>query len=137
MSLFVRGARHAFASDSTLLARFTCAGGDKLKSVMAYPASPYIEERNGGLYVAGTGVSLDSVVIRFQQGASPDKIVQSFPTLKLFQVYGVIAYYLENENCISDYVAEGEREMERSAVPLSETNPDLFARLEEARRHDR
>jgi hypothetical protein len=76
-------------------------------------------------------------VIRFQQGASPDKIVQSFPTLKLFQVYGVIAYYLENENCISDYVAEGEREMERSAVPLSETNPDLFARLEEARRRDR
>jgi hypothetical protein len=58
------------------------AHGDKLKSGvgMAYPASPYIEERNGGLYVAGTGVSLDSVVIWFQQGASPEKIVQSFPT---------------------------------------------------------
>src|SRR5438445_92116 len=73
--------------------------GDKLKPrvVMVYPASPYIEERNGGLYVAGTGVSLDSVVIRFQQGASPDKIVQSFPTLKLSHAYGAIAYYLENE----------------------------------------
>jgi uncharacterized protein (DUF433 family) len=52
---------------------------------MAYPASPYIEERHGGLYVAGTGVSLDSIVIRFQQGASPDRIVESFPTLKLSQ----------------------------------------------------
>ena len=29
---------------------------------MAYLVSPYIEERSGGLYVAGTGVSLDSVV---------------------------------------------------------------------------
>ena len=101
---------------------------------MAYPSSPYIEERNGGLYVAGTGVSLDSVVIRFQQGASPNKIVQSFPTLRLSQVYGVIAYYLENETAIDEYVAAGERELERSAVPLSQTNPDLFARLEAARR---
>jgi uncharacterized protein (DUF433 family) len=110
--------------------------GDKLKLgfVMPYPASPYIEERNGGLYVAGTGVSLDSVVIRFQQGASPDKIVQSFPTLKLSQVYGTIAYYLENEQRIDDYIAEGERELEQSTVALSQTNPDLFARLEAARR---
>lgn len=72
-------------------------------------------------------------MIRFQEGASPEKIVSSFPTLKLSQVYGVIAYYLENEKTIGDYVAEGEREFE-SATRLSETNPDLFARLEAARR---
>ena len=101
---------------------------------MAYPASPYIEERNGGLYVAGSGVSLDSLVIRFQEGADPHRIVQSFPVLRLAQVYGAIAYYLENEQAINDYIAEGERELERSAVPLSQTNPELFARLQEARR---
>jgi uncharacterized protein (DUF433 family) len=100
-----------------------------------YPVSPYVEERDGGLYVAETRVSLDSVVIRFQQGASPEKIVQSFPALKLSQVYGAIAYYLENEKTIGEYIAEGEREIERSQVPLSQTNPDLFARLETARRH--
>ena len=79
---------------------------------MAYPVSPYIEERDGGLYVEGTRVSLDSVVIRFQEGASPEKIVQSFPALKLSQVYGAIAYYLENEKTIGEYIAEGEREIE-------------------------
>jgi uncharacterized protein (DUF433 family) len=100
---------------------------------VAYPVSPYVEERDGGLYVAGTRVSLDSVVIRFQQSASPQKIVQSFPTVKLWQVSGVIAYYLENERLIGDYISEGEREFERSAVPLSQTSPDLFARLEDAR----
>ncbi len=101
---------------------------------MAYPASPYIEERNAGLYIAGTRVSLDSVVIRFQEGASAERIVQSFPTLKLSQVYGAIAYYLENEEMFNEYIAEGERELARSVPPLSETNPELFDRLEAARR---
>jgi uncharacterized protein (DUF433 family) len=103
-------------------------------AVVAYPVSSYIEERNGGLYVAGSGVSLESVVTHFQEGASPDKIVQSFPTLKLSQVYGVIAYYLENEKIIDDYIVQGERELEQSAIPLSRTNPELFARLQAARR---
>ena len=101
---------------------------------MEYPASPYIEVRNEGLYIAGTRVSLDLVVTRFQEGASPDRIVQSFPTLRLSQVHGAIAYYLENEDTIREYMAEGERELERSVPPLSQTNPKLFARLEAARR---
>jgi uncharacterized protein (DUF433 family) len=99
---------------------------------MAYPASPYIEERNGGLYIAGTRVSLDSILINFREGASPEKIVQAFSTLKLSQVYGAIAYYLENDETINDYLAEGERFFEL-APRLSQTNPELFARLEVAR----
>jgi len=58
---------------------------------MAYPPSPYIEQRDGRLYVAGSRVSLDSVALRFREGASPERIVQSFPTLKLSHVYGAIA----------------------------------------------
>jgi uncharacterized protein (DUF433 family) len=102
--------------------------------LVADPVSSYIEERDGALYVAGTGVSLESVVIRFQEGASPEKIVHSFPTLRLSQVYGVIAYYLENEKAIDDYIVEGDRELDKSVLPLSQTNPKLFARLEAARR---
>jgi uncharacterized protein (DUF433 family) len=107
---------------------------DRLKPgiVMAYPASPYIAERDGGLYIAGARVSLDSVLIRFREGASPDRIVHCFPTLELFQVYGAIAYYLENEEAINGYLEEGERFWE-SAPRLSETNPALFARLQAAR----
>jgi uncharacterized protein (DUF433 family) len=99
------------------------------------PVSPYIEERNGGLCVAGTRVSLDSVVISFQEGDSPEQIVESFSTLKLAQVYGAIAYYLENEETINEYIAEGQRELERTVPPLSQQAPELFARLETARRH--
>lgn len=100
---------------------------------VTYPASPYIEQRNGGLYLAGTGISLDSIIIRFQEGASPARIVDSFPTLKLAQVYRAIAYYVENEQAISAYIAEGVRELERSRASLSQTRPELFSRLESAR----
>jgi uncharacterized protein (DUF433 family) len=101
---------------------------------MAYPVSPYIEERDGGLYVAGTRVSLDTVVINFQEGESPERIVEAFSTLKLSHVYGAIAYYLEHEELVREYIAEGERELERTVPPLSEQAPELFARLEAARR---
>jgi uncharacterized protein (DUF433 family) len=100
---------------------------------MTHPPSPYIEERNGGFYVAGTRVSLDSVVIRFQEGASPERIVQSFPTLKLSQVYGAIAYYLENERMVNEHIADSQLELERTVPPLSQSNSELFARLQAAR----
>ena len=101
---------------------------------MAYPVSLYIAERDGGLYVAGTRVSLDSVVISFKEGDSPEQIVQSFSSLTLAQVYGAIAYYLENEKTVDEYIAEGERELNRTIPPLSQQDPDLFARLEAVRR---
>jgi uncharacterized protein (DUF433 family) len=99
---------------------------------MAYPDSPYVEQRNGGLYVAGSRVSLDSILINFRKGVSPEKILQAFSTLKLCQVYGAIAYDLENMETINGYLAEGERFFE-SAPRLSQTNPELFARLAVAR----
>jgi hypothetical protein len=74
------------------------------------------------------------VVIRFKEGASPEQIVESFSTLKLSNVYGAIAYDLENESAIDGYILEGERELERTIPPLSVQAPELFARVEAARR---
>jgi len=100
---------------------------------MVYPTSPYIDERDGALRIAGTRVSLASVVIGFQEGESPEQIIKSFPTLTLAQVYGVIAYYLENEKMINEYLSQVQHEFERSVPPLSQSNPELFARLQAAR----
>ena len=36
----------------------------------------YIEQRSGGFYVAGTRVSLDSIVYSFRAGDSPETIRQ-------------------------------------------------------------
>ena len=46
----------------------------------------YVEQRDGGYWVAGTRVSLDSIVYAFQRGASPESIQRSFPLLSLEQI---------------------------------------------------
>jgi uncharacterized protein (DUF433 family) len=97
--------------------------------------SEYIEQRNGGYYVAGTRISLDSVVCAFNRGDSPERILERYPFLgKAARVYGAIAFYLDHQFEIDAYLEAGQREFEASAgPPLSETNPDLWERLRRAR----
>jgi hypothetical protein len=44
--------------------------------------SPYLEERNGGYYIAGSRISFDSVVYAFDRGEEPEQIQRNFPFLK-------------------------------------------------------
>jgi len=59
--------------------------------------------------------------------------VESFPTVKLAQAYGAIAYYLENKKLVDEFIAEVDRKFFSKVRPLSETDPELFGRLEAAR----
>src|SRR5207244_11585393 len=68
----------------------------------------YVENRNGGYFVSGTRVSLDSIVYAFQRGASSETIRASFPTLTLEQVYGAIAFYLSKQAEIDEYLRKSE-----------------------------
>jgi uncharacterized protein (DUF433 family) len=93
----------------------------------------YVEQRNGGFYVAGTRVSLDSIVYSFRGGDSPETIRQNFSSLTLEQVYGAIAFYLAHKQEVDCNIREAEEEVKRSVPPLSESRPELYARLERAR----
>jgi uncharacterized protein (DUF433 family) len=95
--------------------------------------SEYIEERNGGYYVGGTRISLDSVVYSFERGNSPEAIHESFPLLKPAQIYGAIAFYLDHQAEVRQYLEEKERRIQDSSIPLSEANPELRNRLQRAR----
>ena len=95
--------------------------------------SEYIEHRNGGFYVPGTRVTLDSIVYSFKGGDSPETIRQNFSSLTLEQVYGAIAFYLAHEHEVDANIREGEEEIQRTVPPLSESRPELYARLECAR----
>jgi uncharacterized protein (DUF433 family) len=96
-------------------------------------SAEYVERRMGGYYVKGTRVSLDSIVYSFNDGESPETIRQNFPSLTLEQVYGAIAFYLGHQAHVNANIREGEEELERSVPPLSQSRPDLFARLQKAR----
>ena len=93
----------------------------------------YIEKRNGGFYVAGDRVSLDSIVYAFRSGEIPETIQQSFPSLSLEQIYGAIAFYLGHQAEVDGNIVEGERESRRLIQPLSERKPEAFERLQRAR----
>ena len=66
----------------------------------------YVEHRDDGYWVAGTRVSLDSIVYAFLNGDSAESIAQSFPLLRLEQVYGAIAFYLGHRAKIDAYLEE-------------------------------
>jgi uncharacterized protein (DUF433 family) len=87
----------------------------------------YIEQRDGNYYVAGTRISLDSIVHAFRRGESPETICQNFELLRLEEVYGAIAYYLANQADIDVYLfrqrgkwAEGRRDADPLPVNLRE-----------------
>ena len=92
----------------------------------------YVEQRNGGYYVAGTRVPLESVVYAFRLGESPEMIRQNFQALTLEQVYGAVTHYLSNKSAIDAYLVETEKQWDNFARenPLPDA---LRAKLERAR----
>ena len=95
--------------------------------------SQYVEQRNGGYYLTGVRISLDSIVYSFNEGQSPEAIQEDFPLLKRSQIYGAIAFYLDHQPEIDKYLEETEREFEGNAIPLEQANPSLWARIQRAK----
>ena len=74
------------------------------------PASPYIEARNGGYYIAGTRIGLNVVIFDFRDGDSAEAILQAYPSIgSLAKVYGALTFILEHPGEIEEYLAEQDR----------------------------
>src|SRR6266849_4287123 len=95
----------------------------------------YVELRDGGYWITGARISLDSIVYAFLRGASPESIARSFPLLTLEEVYGAITFYLAHQSEIDAYLQQGEAEFEALRQAARAANPLLYKKLEEARRH--
>src|SRR5436309_14022721 len=54
----------------------------------------YVEQRDGGYWITGTRISLDSIVYAFKRGAAPESIQRALPLLTLEEIYGAITFYL-------------------------------------------
>jgi uncharacterized protein (DUF433 family) len=97
-------------------------------------AKEYIELRNGGYFIEGTRVSLDSVVHAFLRGESPEGIAESFPALGLEQIFGALTFYTANREVVDRYLNEGRHEFEMLRHEAQRKNPALYAKLSDARR---
>jgi uncharacterized protein (DUF433 family) len=95
----------------------------------------YVERRDGGYFLAGTRIGLDSIILAFKDGESPETILRSLPMAgSLVQVYGAIIFYLENKDPVDAYLADQDRRW--AEVKTMETAlPDgLAARLRDAKK---
>jgi len=99
-------------------------------AITAQPV-PLRADVQGTIRVGQTRVSLDLVVVAFQQGASAEEIVQAWPTLDLGDVYAVLAFYLHNQAAVDSYLTEQQREAEaiRQEITARQHPDPLRARL--------
>ena len=93
----------------------------------------YVEQRDGGYWISGTRISLDSVVYEFRNGAAPESILLSFPLLTLEEIYGAITFYLSHQEQIDAYLRDGEIEFERQRQLEREADPGFYKKFENAK----
>ena len=95
----------------------------------------YVEIRDGGYWINGSRVSLDSVVMEFLRGVSAETIAgECFPTLTLEQVYGAIAYYLANRSEIDAYLKQVNADFQALRQATHSADQEFSRKLTVARR---
>jgi uncharacterized protein (DUF433 family) len=67
---------------------------------------PLTKTTGGVLRIGNTRVTLDTVITSYNLGATPEEIVQQFPTLALADVYAVVTYYLRHKAEVENYLSE-------------------------------
>ncbi|HKP10665.1 MAG TPA: DUF433 domain-containing protein [Blastocatellia bacterium] len=97
-----------------------------------------IEHRDGAYRIAGTRVSLDSIVYAFNEGLSPETIAREyFPVLSTEQVNRAIAYYLAHRDEIDRYLERGKQEYDALREASHEADQDFYRKLTNARQPSR
>ena len=71
--------------------------------------------------------------MKFALDVGVQAIQKEYPLLRLSQIYGAIAFYLDHQEDVRRYLEAKERAIEVSSIPLSEANPELWATLQRAR----
>ena len=70
-------------------------------------------DEHGKPRIGETRVLLELVIYAFNQGETPESIVDSYPTLALADVYSVLGYYLSHRVEVDDYVRQADEAAER------------------------
>ncbi len=89
-------------------------------------AIPIQADADGTIRVGGTRVTLETVIASYQQGETPERIHEGFPTLKLADIYAVITYYLNHQEEVDAYMRQQEEDGERIRRELEAKRPDMF-----------
>ena len=89
-------------------------------------ATPLKTNADGVVLVGETRVPLDTVVEVFNQGATAEEIVDRYSSLQLADVYATIAFYLNNQVAVEEYLEE-RRERAQKTRLFNESRPGAQA----------
>jgi uncharacterized protein (DUF433 family) len=90
---------------------------------------PLREDASGALRVGKSRVLLELVIYSFQDGATPETIVQRYPTLSLPDVYAVIAYYLKHRKDVEEYLIQRGKKAEHIRKRHEEELSEIRSRI--------
>lgn len=78
-------------------------------AILAEPA-PLTTNPYGVVCIGGTRVTLDTVVAVFKQGSTAEEIVHRYPSLRLGDVYASIAFYLNHQDDVEEYLQQRQQQ---------------------------
>lgn len=93
---------------------------------------PLHTDADGVVRVAGTRVTLDTVLAAYRQGSTPEQIAQDYSSLDVSDVYAVITYFLRHQDEVEAYLAERRKQAEavRREIEAKHPSEGLRERLE-------
>ena len=102
-----------------------------MTSATAMEPIPLSTAADGVIRVAGTRVTLDTVIDTFLTGASPEEIAQDFPVLRLDDIYAVLTYYLRHRDEVDAYLRERRSRADalRREIEAHSAHTDLRGKL--------
>ena len=86
---------------------------------------PLRRDASRALRVGSSRVLVELVLRAFQDGSTPEAIMQRFPTITLADAYAVIAYYLGHREDLDAYLMEREEHGESVRRRIESRQGDL------------
>ena len=102
-----------------------------ISETLVASAPPLHVDRDGVVRVAGTRVTLDTVLAAYLSGMTAEEIASEFDVLTPADVHSVLAYYLRNRERVDEYLAARGKEAEaiRSQIEATSSWKEFRARL--------
>ena len=85
------------------------------------PLPEFLTRLDGEVRLTGHRINLFSVVRLYQEGFSAEALSARFPTVSLAKIHKIIAFYLENQAAVDEYVSHYREEL----AELERQNPTL------------
>ena len=106
----------------------TNADGDPMTiHTLVAEIPPLRTDETGAIRVGTSRVLLELVIRAFDDGSTPESIVQRYPTTGLSEVYAAIAYYLRHPDEVRGYLEDREQQAEQTRRQIDERQGDLSA----------